>query len=68
MVDTPCKPLDILGAKLKSEILGEAEISDEEVEHLVKEHVRFVDMIIEWGYDRAYRLWASHRVMSEKRE
>jgi len=57
VVDTPCKPLDILGAKLKREILGEAEISDDEVEHLVKEHVRFVDMIIERGYDRAYRLW-----------
>ena len=58
VVDTPCKPLDILGAKLKREILGEVEISDEEVEHLVKEHVRFVDMIIEQGYDQAYRIWA----------
>ncbi len=59
VVDMPCKPLDILSARLKREILGEEIVSDEEVEHLVREHIRFVDMIMVLGYDRAYKRWSS---------
>ncbi len=59
VVDKPCKPLDILSAKLKREMFGDEIVRDEEVEHLVREHIRFVDMSIELGYDRAYWQWSS---------
>jgi len=58
VVDKPCKPLDILGEKIKREILEGEVVKEEEVENLVGDHVRFVEMIMEKGYERAYRMWS----------
>ncbi|MCW3141509.1 MAG: hypothetical protein N2V72_04920 [Methanophagales archaeon] len=60
VVDKPCKPLDILGEKIKCEILGGDVVTEDEVIGLVRDHVRFVEMIIEKGYERAYWMWSMH--------
>lgn len=56
-VDPPCRPLDLLLSKVKEEVLGGREVGEEEVEGLVREHLRFVDLVVERGYERAYELW-----------
>ena len=58
VVDKPCKPLDILGEKIKREILEGEIVKEEEVVRLVHAHVRFVEMIMEKGYEGAYRKWS----------
>jgi len=61
IVDEPCKPLDILGARIKREILYGEYVDEEEVRALVEEHLNFVDMIIELGYEAAYKSWSLQR-------
>jgi hypothetical protein len=58
VVDKPCKPLDILAEKIKREILVGEVVKEEEVVGLVRDHVRFVEMIMEKGYEGAYRMWS----------
>ncbi len=58
ILDRPCKPLDILGHKIKREILYGEVVSDEEIKSFIESHLRFVDMIIEMGYEEAYKTWA----------
>ena len=58
VVDKPCKPLDILGEKIKHEIMEGEEVKEEEVRELVGDHLRFVGMIMEKGYEGAYRMWS----------
>ncbi len=59
IVDEPCKPLDILSERIKREILYGEYVEDEEVRALVEEHLNFVEMIIERGYEAAYKSWSS---------
>ena len=59
IVDEPCKPLDILSEKIKREILCGEYVEEEEVRALVEEHLKFVEMIIEMGYEAAYKSWSS---------
>ncbi|MHC1623015.1 MAG: hypothetical protein ACXQTR_00295 [Candidatus Methanospirareceae archaeon] len=58
VVDMPCKPLDILAEKIKHEIMEGEVVKAEEVVVLVEDHVRFVEMIMEKGYEGAYRKWS----------
>jgi len=58
VVDSPCRPLDILREKVEREVLYNEPLEDEEVIRLVKEHVRFVDMVVKSGYEEACRIWA----------
>jgi hypothetical protein len=57
-VDKPCKPLDILAEKIKREIMEGEVVKEGEVVGLVGDHWRFVEMIIEKGYEGAYRMWS----------
>ncbi|MHC1635017.1 MAG: hypothetical protein ACXQTS_00090 [Candidatus Methanospirareceae archaeon] len=57
ILDKFYKPLDILYEKIRAEVLYGKKVKEEEVKRLVKEHLNFVDMIIERGYEEAYRLW-----------
>ncbi len=57
VVDKPCKPLDILAEKIKREIMTGEVVNAEEVKGLVGDHLRFVEMIMEKGYEEAYRMW-----------
>lgn len=68
VLDQPCKPLDMLAEKLKRELLLGECVPDEEVERLVKEHVRFVDLILELGYDEAYKTWSRMVLNSRARK
>jgi len=56
-VDPPCRPLDLLLSRVREERLGGREVGEEEVGGLVREHLRFVDLVVERGYERAYELW-----------
>lgn len=56
-VDPPCRPLDLLLGRVREEMLGGREVGEEEVRELVGEHLRFVDLVVERGYERAYELW-----------
>jgi len=56
-VDPPCRPLDLLLSRVREEVLGGREVGEGEVEGLVREHLRFVDLVVERGYERAYELW-----------
>jgi hypothetical protein len=56
-VDPPCRPLDLLLSRVREEMLGGREVGEEEVKGLVREHLRFVDLVVERGYERAYELW-----------
>ncbi|MHC1610741.1 MAG: hypothetical protein ACXQTW_03930 [Candidatus Methanospirareceae archaeon] len=58
VVDKPCKPLDILGEKIKREILEGETVKEEEVVRLVHAHLRFVGMVMEKGYEEAYGEWS----------
>ena len=57
VVDSPCRPLDILREKVERELLYNEPLEDGEVIRLVKEHVRFVDMVIKSGYEEACKAW-----------
>ena len=58
VVDPPCKPLDLFATKIKMEMLKGEVVREEEVERLVEDHLRFVDLILERGYDEAYKTWS----------
>ncbi len=57
VVDKPCKLLDILAEKIKREIMEGEVVKEEEVRELVGDHLRLVEMIMEKGYEEAYRMW-----------
>ncbi|RJS77637.1 hypothetical protein CW713_10050, partial [Methanophagales archaeon] len=44
--------------KIKREILEGEIVKEEEVVRLVHAHVRFVGMVMEKGYEEAYRKWS----------
>jgi hypothetical protein len=50
--------LGILGEKIKREILAGEIVKEEEVVGLVGDHLRFVEMVIEKGYEGAYKIWS----------
>lgn len=56
-VDPPCRPLDLLLGRVREEMFGGRKLEEEEVRELVREHLRFVDLVLEKGYERAYELW-----------
>lgn len=57
-LDKPSKPLDLLKHRIKQGLLKGKEVSDEEIVYYVKEHVRFTELIMRYGFDEAYRIWA----------
>jgi len=57
VVDPPCRPLDLLMSRVREEVLGGRKVGEEEVEELVREHLSFVGLVVERGYERAYELW-----------
>jgi hypothetical protein len=50
------RPIDRLYELVKMEISG-SKIDDGEYERVIREHIRFVDAVIEKGYEEAVRLW-----------
>ena len=52
------KPLDVLAARLRREILFGERVSDDVVRRLVGEHIRFIDFVLkENGFESAYEKW-----------
>ena len=45
-----------ISEKIKREILAGEVVKEEEVAGLIGDHVRFVDLIMEKGYEGAYRM------------
>lgn len=60
-VDPPRRPLDLLLGRVREEMLGGRKLGEEEVRELVSEHLRFVDLVVEKGYERAYEAWKRER-------
>ncbi len=60
-VDPPCRPLDLLLGRVREEMMGGRRLGEEEVRELVREHLRFVDLVVERGYERAYEAWKRGR-------
>ncbi len=57
VLDKPCQPLDLLGLKLREELLGGRKVPDAEVRSLVADHVKFSNLVVEKDYEEAYNIW-----------
>jgi hypothetical protein len=52
-------PLAVLRCKLRDELMGRGEVSDEEVRRLILAHVQFVRMVVtEEDFEKAYERWS----------
>ncbi|MDF2957159.1 MAG: hypothetical protein OD814_000781 [Candidatus Alkanophagales archaeon MCA70_species_1] len=57
-IENSRKPLDILAARLRREILYGEKVSDDVVRRLVSEHIKFIDLVLkENGFESAYEKW-----------
>ncbi|RZN66656.1 MAG: hypothetical protein EF807_08255 [Candidatus Methanolliviera hydrocarbonicum] len=56
-IDRSYLPLDILREEIKEEILGGVNVSDKMMKRFIDYQLRFTDIIIENGFEDAYRIW-----------
>lgn len=65
LIDKSRRPLDVLCGMIKDEIMGGLRVPDEEVKHLINDHVMFSELIVEKNFDEAYKIWKeSHTHLS----
>jgi hypothetical protein len=65
-IDRSYLPLDILRKEIKEEILGGEKVSDETMKRFIDYHLRFTDIIIENGFEDAYRIWKEYYLRIER--
>jgi hypothetical protein len=65
-IDRSYLPLDILREEIKEEILGGEKVSDETMKRFIDYHLRFTDIIIENGFEDAYRIWKEYYLEIER--
>jgi hypothetical protein len=63
-LDTSIAPLDKLRAEIKRKLKCGEEVSRELVEKLIAMHLKFIDLILEKGYEEAYQLWCEMNALS----
>jgi len=56
-IESSRKPLDVLAARLRREILYGERVPDDVVRRLVGEHIRFIDLVLKEDFERAYERW-----------
>ncbi|MDW8045445.1 MAG: hypothetical protein RMJ31_06725, partial [Nitrososphaerota archaeon] len=56
-LDRSYKPLDILWSKIRDEVLYGLRVSSEEIVELVKDHVKFTDLLLVKDFGSAYEVW-----------
>jgi hypothetical protein len=54
------KPLDVLKRRIREGMIYGEEISDETISKLVRDHIRFIDIIKEKNFEDAYQIWADY--------
>jgi hypothetical protein len=57
VIDKSLRPLDLLCDMIREEILDGYIVPDDKMEQLIKDHVRFSNLIVEKNYEEAYKIW-----------
>lgn len=58
VLDRSRKPLDILRRRIRDEIMHGVKVTPDEVTALVRDHVKFTDLILTKEFEYAYEIWS----------